>query len=296
VNGKPQPFPNEEWNKAGAPNNHFVCVQSVYVDESDSLWILDPAAPKMKEIVKGGPKLVKVDLIKNEVVQTIPFGEDIAPEKSYLNDVRVDVKTGTAYITDSGLGAIVVVDLTTGKARRVLADDRSTKAEKDFQLQVNGRGLLGENGKPPQINSDGIALDRLNGFLYYHALTGHTLYRIRTADLRNPRLTKSELSSKVENVTATPPPDGMLMGPNGKLYLTDIAHSAINRFDPEKKKVAPVISDPRLLWPDSMSFGPDGALYLTASQIQNMPRFNGGKSTRTTPYQLFKIIGALGAP
>ena len=115
VNGKPQPFPNQEWNKAGgAPNDHFVCVQSVYVDESDSLWILDPAAPKMKQIVKGGPKLVKVDLVKNEVVQ-IPFGPDIAPEKSYLNDVRVDLKTGTAYITDSGLGAIVVVDCTTGK-------------------------------------------------------------------------------------------------------------------------------------------------------------------------------------
>ncbi len=74
VNGQPQPFPNAEWNQAGSPNEHFVCVQSVYVDESDSLWVLDPAAPKMKEIVKGAPKLVKIDLVKNQVVQTIPFG------------------------------------------------------------------------------------------------------------------------------------------------------------------------------------------------------------------------------
>ena len=297
VNGQPRPFPNDEWNKPdGAPNDHFVCVQSVYVDESDSLWVLDPAAPKMKDIVNGGPKLVKIDLVKNEVVQTIPFSEDIAPKKSYLNDVRVDVKTDTAYISDSGLGAIVVVDLLTGKARRLLEGDRSTQAEKDFQLQVDGRGLLGENGKPPQINSDGIALDRLNGFLYYHALSGKTLYRIKTADLRNPRLTESELSAKVETVAETPPPDGMLMGPNGRLYLTDVAHGAVHSFDLKEKKLAPVISDPRLLWPDSMSFGPDGALYVTASQIENMPRFNGGKSTRTTPYQLFKIIGALAAP
>jgi hypothetical protein len=149
VNGQPQPFPNEEWNRPGTPKDHFVCVQSVYVDESDSLWILDPAAPRMKEIVKGGPKLVKVDLVKNAVVQTIPFGEGVAPKKSYLNDVRVDIKTQTAFITDSGLGAIVIVDLRTGKARRLLEGDHSTQAEKDFKLQVNGRELLAEDGKPP---------------------------------------------------------------------------------------------------------------------------------------------------
>lgn len=293
VKGKVQPFPSDEWNKPGAPNNHFVCVQSVYVDEGDNLWVLDPAAPKMKEIVKGGPKLVKIDLVKNQVVQTIPFGEDVAPKKSYLNDVRIDVKTSTAYITDSGLGAIIVVNLASGKARRLLTDDHSTQAENDFQLQVNGRELIGENGKPPRIHSDGIALDRLHGYLYFHALSGATLYRVKTGDLRNRRLAKSQLGAKVEAVADTPPPDGMLTGPNGKLYLTDIAHNAINVFDPETKKLAPVITDPRLSWPDSMSFAPDGSLYVTASQIQNMPRFNGGKSTRTTPYQLFKISGPL---
>jgi hypothetical protein len=53
VNGQPKPFPNEEWNKPGAASSHFVCVQSVVVDDHDNLWVLDPAAPKMQEIVKG---------------------------------------------------------------------------------------------------------------------------------------------------------------------------------------------------------------------------------------------------
>jgi len=30
---------------------------------------------------------------------------------------------------------------------------------------------------------------------------------------------------------------------------------------------------------------------VTASQIENMLRFNNGKSTRTGPYKLWKIIG-----
>src|SRR5690348_11289647 len=126
VNGQPRPFPDEEWNKPGSPDSHFICVQSVVVDDRDNLWILDPAAPKMQEIAKGGPKLVKVDLATNKVVQTIPFGEDVAPAKSYLNDVRIDTAQQTAFITDSGKGAIIVVDLNTGKARRLLDNHKST--------------------------------------------------------------------------------------------------------------------------------------------------------------------------
>jgi sugar lactone lactonase YvrE len=181
IDGKPVPFPNEEWNKPGPAESHFVCVQSVVVDDQDDLWILDPAAPKMTEIVKGGPKLLRVDLEKNEVVQTIPFDEEVAPKKSYLNDVRIDRKAGYAFMTESGIGGIIAVDLNTGKARRPLDGHKSVKAESDVKLNVDGRELLDEQKKKaPQINSDGIALDLQNDYLYYHALTGHTLYGIKT--------------------------------------------------------------------------------------------------------------------
>jgi sugar lactone lactonase YvrE len=160
VDGKPKAFPNEEWNKPGPAGSHFICVQSVVVDDQDNLWIIDPAAPRMKEIEKGGPKLVKVDLQTNQVVQTIPFGEDIAPKKSYLNDVRIDPAANVAFITDSGLGAIVVVDLKSGKARRLLDGHKSTQPEKEVKLTVDGKQLLDQEKKtPPQIASDGIALD-----------------------------------------------------------------------------------------------------------------------------------------
>lgn len=292
VEGKPVPFPNEEWNKPGDPSTHFVCVQSVVVDAENNLWVLDPAAPMMKEIVKGGPKLVKIDLKSNQVVQTIPFGQDIAPEKSYLNDVRIDPPSRTAFITDSGQGAIVVVNLETGKARRLLDQHGSTAAEPDVALTIDGKKLIAqETGKPPQIASDGLALDPAKGYLYYHALTSHTLYRIKTAALRDEGLSASELAAKVEKVGQTPAPDGMLEGPDGSVYLTDIEGHGIVRWNPTNKTAEKVIADPRLLWPDTMSWGPGGDLYVTASQIENMPRFNDGKSTRTQPYRLFKVTG-----
>jgi len=246
----------------------------------------------MQEIVKGGPKLVKIDLATNQVVQTIPFGEDVAPKKSYLNDVRIDTRENTAFITESGRGAIIVVDLKSGKARRLLDGHASTQPEKDIKLVVDGKALIDQQKKtPPQIASDGIALDAKNGYLYYHALTGHTLYRIKTTFLRDERLGKRELESKVENVGQTPAPDGMLEGLNGSVYLTDLENSAIVRWDPANKRVEQIVADKRLLWPDTLSWGPNGEMYVTASQIENMPRFNNGKSTRTEPYKLWKVIG-----
>ena len=53
VDGRSKAFPNDEWNKPGPAGSHFVCVQSVIVDDQDNLWVLDPAAPQMQEIVKG---------------------------------------------------------------------------------------------------------------------------------------------------------------------------------------------------------------------------------------------------
>jgi sugar lactone lactonase YvrE len=267
-------------------------VQSVVVDDQGNLWILDPAAPKMQEIVKGGPKLVKVDLTTNKVVQIIPFGEDVAPAKSYLNDVRIDTANRKAFITESGRGAIIVVDLTTGKARRLLDDHKSTKPESGMKLVLDGKELIDQQKKsPPQIATDGIALDTKNGFLYYHALTGHTLYRVKTSYLIDEKLSTKDLESKVENVAQTPAPDGMLEAPDASVYLTDLEHSAIVRWNPTSKKIEPVIADKRLLWPDTLSWGSKGELYVTASQIENMPRFNNGKSTRTEPYKLWKITG-----
>ena len=297
VAGKPKPFPNEEWNHPGPAGSHFICVQSVVVDDQDNLWILDPAAVKTKELVPGGPKLAKVDLHTNQVVQTIPFGEDIAPKKSYLNDVRIDTTAQVAYITESGKGALVVVDLKTGKARRLLDGDKSTQMEDDVKLVVDGKELIDqETKKTPQFQVDGIALDSRNGYLYYHALTGRTLYRVKTSYLRDETLSPKDLAAKIESLGQTAPPDGMLESSDGSVYLTNIEAGAIDRWDPATRKVTTVIQDKRLLWPDTMSWGPGGSLYVTASQIENMAKYNGGRTTRTERYKLWKVTGLSNRP
>jgi len=98
-----------------------------------------------------------VDLSTHEVVQRILFNEEAVLPTSYLNDVRIDNQSGYAYLTDSGLGAILVVELENGKTWRRLESHPSTKSE-NIELTIDGKPWVRE-GKTPNVHADGLALD-----------------------------------------------------------------------------------------------------------------------------------------
>jgi sugar lactone lactonase YvrE len=276
------PFPDAEWNTWDPqqdPAHNFVCVQSVFVDHNDFMWVLDTGNAYLEGVVAGGAKLVKIDLQRSSVVQEIPLDDAVAPSSSYLNDVRIDTAKNVAYITDSGLGALVVVDLATGKGRRVLTDHGSTKSE-NIVLTIAGKEWR-VNGQVPQVHADGLALDAKGEYLYYHALTAISLYRIKTRYLLDPNLTEQQLGVKVESLGTTGAVDGMEFGPDGYLYLTGIEENAIKTFA-SLGRTEILIKDPALLWPDSFARGEDGYMYVTTSQIHL-----GAK--RTEPYRLFRF-------
>jgi sugar lactone lactonase YvrE len=284
------PYPDENWNQeGGAPADHFICVQSVVADDQNNLWVLDPASIKMQKVTPNGAKLVKIDLSRNAVVDKIVFPESVVPSKSYLNDVRFDTQNGYAFITDSGIGGLVVVDLRNKQARRVLADNPSTKAEPSVLLKIEGIPLINEKtGKPFQANSDGIEIDKANGYLYYQALVGRTLYRIKLADLENAKLSDAELGRGGETVATVPASDGLALR-NNFIYFTAIEQDAIDRLNLDSRDLSVVVKDARLKWPDTLSFGPDGTLYVTNSQIHLTPRFNHGLNKVKEPFGVYKI-------
>ena len=284
--GSLRPYPSEQWNAWRNvrrdeldPAEHWVCVQSVVADGRGSVWVVDPAAPAVDGLVPGGPKLVRIDLATDRVARVIRFGQDVAIPGSYLNDVRFSQDGKYAFLTDSGQrGALVVVDLASGRARRVLDGHPSTQPEKGVVVRTDGRPLRYPDGRPVLFAADSIALSSDGAWLYWKALTGTTLYRIRTSALTQGGLAGEDVSSQVQPYGKVGPTDGLWIGRGTEtLYLTSIEDNAVKARDLAQGPgggLRTVVQDPRLRWPDTFSQGPDGSLYLTTSRIQDSAFFN----------------------
>lgn len=288
--GSLTPYPNEavnEWDKTPGESagGHFVCVQSVVVDE-DALWILDPASPMFEGVVPGGPKLLKVNLATNEIERSYHFDEENAPVRSYLNDVRF--ARGSAFISDSGLGAIVILDLASGTARRLLEDHPSTKAEPNVEPVIGGRPWKFADNTTPQVHTDAIAIDPAREYVYYKALVGRTLYRVPITALLDESLSPEALGDLVETVAALEPTDGIEFDARGDLYFTSLEWNAIKKLRPDGR-IEVVARAADFLWPDTITISSGGDLLFTASQFHLMPAFNGNEDKRTAPYKVFRL-------
>jgi sugar lactone lactonase YvrE len=284
--GTLRPYPDGRWNawrnvRADEldPARYWVCVQSVVADGRGSLWVLDPAAPAVDGLVPGGPKMVRIDLASNRVVQVIRFGQTVAIPGSYLNDVRFSTDGRFAFITDAGQrGALVVVELASGQARRVLDGHPSTQPERGVVVETDGRPLRYPDGRKVSFAADSIALSSDGSYLYWKPLTGNNLYRIPSAVLETRGFAGQDVSGDVQPYGQVGPTDGFWIGRGSQtLFITSIEDNAVKARDLSQGPAGGlrvVAQDPRLRWPDTFSQGPDGSLYVTTSRIQDSAFFN----------------------
>ena len=281
ADGSLRPYPDEEWNgwrnarkNEVDPADHFVCVQSVVADGRGHLWVLDPAAPATSHLVPGGAKLVCVSLADDSVAKVIPFGPDIAPEGSYLNDIRFSPDGRTGYLTDSGAtGALVVVDLESGSARRVLSGKPCTQPEDDVVVHTDGRPLRRPDGRGAEFAADGIEVTPDGEWVVWQALTGRTMFRVRAADLADTSLSDDDLAGRVETVGRFVVSDGYWMTDEGHLYLSAVEDKAIVVLTPDHQHSV-LLSDDRLRWPDSFAQRPGGPVHVTTSRIMDNAWFD----------------------
>ena len=300
VNGRLTPYPDAAWNawrnarKDELPaGQHWVCVQSVVADRRGNLWVLDPAAPAMDKVVPGGAKLVQISLSSNRPVRSIAFDETVAPQGSYLNDVRLSPDGRTAYLTDSGAkGAIVVVDLASGRARRVLDGHPSTQPDPSVTVTYGGQPLRRPDGRGVEFAADGIALSPDGATLYWQAIKGKTLYSVPTAALQG----NVDAAGQVVAVGENGPADGLLvLRRDGRMVVTSPQDDSIRVRDLGRTggRAEVLLTDPRLRWPDTLSEAPDGSVYVTASRIQDSAMYKPGAPT-ALPTELWRF--SPGAP
>ena len=258
VDGLAVPYPSAEWNNRNSAES-FNAVQSVVVDDKNRLWVLDTNNAQFKGVNNKGPVLFQFDLKSNRKVKEFTFPAGVYQKKSYFNDMRIDTEKQIAYITDSGRGALIVLNLETGKSRRLLEQHSSVQSETDY---LAADGHIWKNS----VDADGIALTPNREYLYYIALTGHTLYRIRTNALANKSLSTAQLSQKVETVAAVPATDGIMFDTQGNLWMGGLENNAINMINTQGK-LTQVLQDPEIRWADSFAMDTKGNIYFTTSQI-----------------------------
>lgn len=254
--GSYKPYPSDDLNRwdVRQPNvsEAFISVQSV-VAQGNMLYILDTANPLFKGLV-AQPRLLVYDLKSNQLVKNYEFPSSVVKTTSYVNDLRVDSSTNSILVTDSGEPGIIILNTNKGTFKRVLDNHPYTRAEVDF-LTFDGIKMSFK------VHSDGIELDSRNRILYFHALSGYTLYGIEL-----DKLLGGDVSADAFFKMRTGAPDGMVMDENGNLYFGDLEKGQIKYITPNRKHIKVLLEGDAVKWADSFSIY-NGYLYYTNSRI-----------------------------
>lgn len=294
VNGRPVPYPNEEYQKPAEGKPHFQTPLAIRIDAQNRLWVLDYAGYAM-----GQPRLVAFDLATGQPDHLHEFPSDVTPFLSMLNDFQVSPDGKKVYIAEASpirqRPALIVYDVEKRKSRRVLDGHPSVQAQ-DYLLQAPGRDMVAYGLYALKIGVDSIGLDAKGEWLYFGPLSGDRMYRIRTADLDDETITPQDLAARVEDYGPKTISDGITTDVAGNVYLSDPEHSAVVRLTPERK-LETLVKDGRLRWPDGFSFGPDGWLYVTASDLQDVLFVSRSHMRASAPFQIFRFKpGTQGVP
>ncbi|HEY2052297.1 MAG TPA: L-dopachrome tautomerase-related protein [Caulobacteraceae bacterium] len=288
--GQTRPYPDAAWNRIrpeadGKPE--WGLVQALWDDASDHLWALDTGIARGNSPIP--PKLVEFDLRTNRAIRTYTF-EGVVTIKDALNDVRIDVPHHTAYLTAAGnRGGIVVLDLTSGRSRLVLAGDRSAVADPKQHLMIGGREALRPDGSQVVIQTDGVALSPDAQWLYYRPLTDHNYWRVSTAALRDASLSPAALSRQVQYLGSAELSGGLIMNKAGTLFAGDVEHATVVALTLHGDRLTSrvfVRAPGQLAWADGFAIS-GGDLYIADSHLNEVAFKN--KLPRSGPFTIFKV-------
>jgi sugar lactone lactonase YvrE len=289
ASGELVPFPDTAaYRASGAPP--LDAVLGIQADAHGVVWMLDNGMRRNE-----GRRLVGWDTRRNRLEQVIDLGAPHSPAGAFLNDLAVDRTHGTIYVADPAGGAdaaILVVDLRTGRVRRLLQGHSSVVPEPDVELAIDGTPVRIRQADGtvvhPRIGVNPIALDARDRWLYFGPMHGRTLYRIPTAVLRDERRTAEAVAAAVQAYAARPITDGISIDDAGNVYLGDLAANAVGVIGPDRQ-YRRLAAGPELSWVDAFSHGPDGMLYLVANQLHRSAPLNAGVDESRAPYRLMRL-------
>ncbi len=185
--------------------------------------------------------------------------------------------------------AIIVVDLKSGKARRILEATPAFMPPKR-DVVIDGV-LLASKTKENTTNKlylglNPIAIDDKNDWLYFGTLSGETIYRIPAAVVADPKMNDEQRAAKIEEFGPKHPSDGIVYAPGIGVFATDVENSAVGLVTKGKYEI--LAHDKQLSWPDSMAVS-NGYVYITQDQLHLLPPFSQGLGCAKPPYKLMRF-------
>lgn len=281
ADGSLAPFPGNGWNKwqpGQDGRDAFVYVNGLHVFDDDTVWCVDQGtAGGRKTSLPGAQKLVQLDSDSGAVLRILRFDARILPPGAQINDVR---KFGnTLYISDSGLGALIVHDLASGRTWRRLSGYKRLQASPVAIPEILKKKLKGRPFHPP--DSDMIEVTADGRWLYWAAPTG-PFYRIETALLRNDGLTDDTLAAHIQHVADIPFTSGCSMDTVGNLYLSETGTGHLTLLSPGGQRRV-LASSADFLRPDGSFISADRKLYVS---VKTPPPSLAGTQT---PYPVYAV-------
>jgi sugar lactone lactonase YvrE len=288
VDDMPVPFPDRESQSA-----LFDTVLGIVIDRSGRLWTIDHGTHGLRT-----PRLLAFDLDSRQLLHDKRFDKTIAPAGSFLQDLQVSPDGDTVVIADASFWrqrpGLVIYDVSSGAARRVLDSDPSVSAE-HYVIHNSGRAMTFLGGMLSLRGGvDGIALGR--DWLYFAALSGSSLYRVPLDDLRDASLSNADLARQVERVASKPLSDGLSLDADGRVYVTDVEHHLLAVVEPGQTPRT-LVRSRSIRWPDALSFGPDGWLYIADSALADVVLQPREHILAAGPFRIFRVqAGSPGFP
>jgi len=287
--GALQPFPGGAWNDwaFGKPvQEAFVQVNALHVFGDDTLWVVDQGAPDGKATLPGAQKVLQFDTRSGALLRALRFGEDILPAGARLHDLRIH--GSRVYLTDAGLGALVVHDLATGHTlRRLQAHPLLLQSEVQPLRGSGRRVLLDADGGRLRLGCTFLEISLDGEWLYFSTPTG-PFRRVPSALLCDAALDDDTVAAAIQEVAPVPSIYGSAMDSLGNLYLANAEQRCIEVVAPDGKR-AVLAADERLVGPDAPFITRERRLLVPATQAELLPECDGGHNGIERPFLVLSM-------